>query len=77
MRKHASHKINSQDECAGRRVIWCPCATARAPEFPKINNIYLKYARKNKLNKFMITLGIYENYRIDDTDSTRDIALLN
>ena len=46
--QHTFHKIDSPVERAGRRVLCCPNATARAPEFSKINNIYLKYARKIK-----------------------------
>ena len=42
------HKIDSPVERVGRRVLYCPSATARAPEFSKINNIYLKHARKIK-----------------------------
>ena len=46
--QHTFHKIDSPVERAGRRVLCCPSATARAPEFSKINNIYLKHARKIK-----------------------------
>ena len=46
--QHTFNKIDSPVERVGRRIFCCPGTTARAPEFTKINNIYLKHVRKIK-----------------------------
>ena len=57
--QHTFHKIDSPVERAGRRVLCCPSATARAPELSKIIIFILNMLVKiKKFNKCMLTLGI-------------------